>query len=142
MILTDQKSLSQLTDQRLHTHWQQRVFTKLLGLQYQIVYCLGFDNRAADALSRHPSPLAVCMAVTSLVPSWISTVLASYHEDPFATTLLTKLAVDPTAIPHYTLQNGLLHYNGRVWIGDDPAFHQQLITNFTLARGADILAYQ
>jgi len=61
---------------------------------------------------------------------------------PFATTLLTKLAVDPAAIPHYTLQSGLLCYNGRVWIGDDPAFHQQLITNFTLARGADILAYQ
>ena len=32
VILTDQKSLTQLTDQRLHTHWQQKVFSKLLGL--------------------------------------------------------------------------------------------------------------
>jgi hypothetical protein len=32
VIFTDQKSLTQLTDQRLHTHWQQRVFSKLLGL--------------------------------------------------------------------------------------------------------------
>ena len=94
MILTDQKSLTQLTDQRLHTHWQQRVFSKLLGLQYHIVYRSGSDNRAADALSRQPSPPAVYAAVTSLVPSWVSTVLASYREDTFATTLLTKLAVD------------------------------------------------
>lgn len=34
IIYTDQKSLSQLTEQRLHTHWQQKVFTKLFGLQY------------------------------------------------------------------------------------------------------------
>lgn len=32
IIFTDQKSLTHLTDQRLHTIWQQKVFTKLLGL--------------------------------------------------------------------------------------------------------------
>ncbi|CAD6265729.1 unnamed protein product [Miscanthus lutarioriparius] len=130
VLLTDQKSLTQLTDQRLHTHWQQRVFSKLLGLQYRIVYRSGSDNRAADALSRHPSPPVVCAAVTSLVPSWVSAMIASYREDTFATTLLTKLAVDSEAIPHYSLQSDLLHYNGRVKIGDDPALHQQLIAQF------------
>ena len=48
-IMTDQRSLTQLGDQRLNTHWQQRVFSKLLGLQYQIVYRPSTDNRAADA---------------------------------------------------------------------------------------------
>ena len=38
LIYTDQKSLIQLTEQRLHTHWQQKVFSKLLGLQYRIIY--------------------------------------------------------------------------------------------------------
>jgi len=51
-ILIDHKSLAQLTEQRLHTPWQQKVFTKLVGLQYKIVYHQGSDNRAADALSR------------------------------------------------------------------------------------------
>jgi hypothetical protein len=32
IIFTDQKSLTHLTDQRIHTIWQQKVFTKLLGL--------------------------------------------------------------------------------------------------------------
>ena len=44
VILTDQKSLTQLTDQHLHTHWQQRIFSKLLGLQYRIVYRPSADN--------------------------------------------------------------------------------------------------
>ena len=33
-IITDQKSLVQLSEQRLHNPWQQKVFTKLIGLQY------------------------------------------------------------------------------------------------------------
>jgi hypothetical protein len=41
VIYTDQKSLVHQTDQRLHTHWQQKVFTKLIGLQYRIVYKKG-----------------------------------------------------------------------------------------------------
>jgi hypothetical protein len=36
-IHTDHKSLAQLNDQRLHTVWQHKVFTKLLGLQYKSV---------------------------------------------------------------------------------------------------------
>jgi hypothetical protein len=78
------------------------------------MYRSGSNNRAADALSRHPSPLAVCAAVTSLVPSWVSVVIASYQDDTFATPMLTKLALDPEAIPHYSLQSSLLRYNGHV----------------------------
>uniref|UniRef100_A0A453IML0 Reverse transcriptase RNase H-like domain-containing protein n=1 Tax=Aegilops tauschii subsp. strangulata TaxID=200361 RepID=A0A453IML0_AEGTS len=51
-ILTDQRSLTHLTEQRLTTPWQQRAFTKLLGLQYTIKYKKGAENTAADALSR------------------------------------------------------------------------------------------
>jgi hypothetical protein len=36
VILTDHKSLTQLNEQRLHTPWQHKVFTKLLVLQYKI----------------------------------------------------------------------------------------------------------
>lgn len=32
IIYTDQQSLVQLTDQRLHTQWQQKLFSKLAGL--------------------------------------------------------------------------------------------------------------
>jgi hypothetical protein len=61
-IYTDQKSLSYLSEQRLHTTWQQKVFTKLLGLNYRIIYKKGVDNGAADALSRKPQHSACCLA--------------------------------------------------------------------------------
>ncbi|VAI93023.1 unnamed protein product [Triticum turgidum subsp. durum] len=37
-IWTDQHSLVHLDDQRLSTVWQQKTFTKLLGLRYKICY--------------------------------------------------------------------------------------------------------
>ena len=49
---TDQKSLIHLNEQRLHTPWQHKVFTKLLGMQYKVVYKLGPKNCVVDALSR------------------------------------------------------------------------------------------
>jgi hypothetical protein len=36
VIKTDHKSLVHLTDQRLHTEWQRRALTKLMGLQYTV----------------------------------------------------------------------------------------------------------
>jgi hypothetical protein len=67
-ILTDQKSLVQLSEQGLHTPWQQKVFTKLIELQYQIVYHKGVDNRVVDALSR---VLALpCSAISVAQPQW------------------------------------------------------------------------
>ncbi|WVZ79270.1 hypothetical protein U9M48_026871 [Paspalum notatum var. saurae] len=66
IVFTDQKSLVQLTDQRLHTHWQRKVFSKLLGLQYKVVYKKGSDNRVADALSRYPVATTQCAAISKV----------------------------------------------------------------------------
>lgn len=56
VIFIDHRSLVHITDQRLHTPWQLKLYTKLVVLQYKIMYKLGNSNQAADALSRHPSP--------------------------------------------------------------------------------------
>jgi hypothetical protein len=69
-IITDQKTLVQLSEQRLHTPWQQKVFTKLLGLQYTIRYRKGHDNRVADALSRFPETGAICDSISVVTPAW------------------------------------------------------------------------
>lgn len=44
LIYTDQQSLVQLADQRLHTTWQQKLYSKLAGLQFRIVYKPGTTN--------------------------------------------------------------------------------------------------
>jgi hypothetical protein len=44
VIRTNHQSLTNLTEQRLHTDWQKKALTKLMGI----------NNGAADALSRKP----------------------------------------------------------------------------------------
>jgi hypothetical protein len=38
IIKTSYKSLTHLSDQRLHTPWRQKALTKMMGLQYKIMY--------------------------------------------------------------------------------------------------------
>jgi len=128
-IFTDQRSLVHLTDQRLNTPWQQRVFTKLLGLQYKIVYKQGADNRVADALSRRPhQPDSYLCSISSCVPSWTSTIIQGYDSDSDAQLLLAKLAVDPSAVPQFSLHDGVLRYKNRLWLGSNSALQHQVMS--------------
>lgn len=87
-IFTDQHSLMHIFDQRLHTQWQMKMYTKLLGLQHKVVYKPGKSNAAADALSRHPAPLDQLLAISAATPAWLDDVLKGYINDPAALKLL------------------------------------------------------
>ncbi|CAN6166876.1 unnamed protein product [Urochloa humidicola] len=126
-IHTDQRSLVQLNQQRLHTTWQQKVFTKLLGLQYKIIYKQGVENRVADALSRKSSHDSVCFSVSVSSPKWLHDVVEGYWSDAFSSSVVTRLSIDANAVPHFTLKDGLLRYKNRVWIGHNPLLQQKLL---------------
>jgi hypothetical protein len=79
VIVTDQKSLVHLSDQRLHMFWQQKVSTKLISLQYKISYREGADNRVVDALSRHHSPPIQLMAISTYTSLWLHSVQEGYQ---------------------------------------------------------------
>ena len=127
-IRTDQKSLLNLTDQRLNTPIQQRAFTKLVGLQFKIQYKAGATNRAADALSRRvhdiPEELA---AVEVCKPAWLEAITESYRQDTTAQQLLTRLSLDPTIDEGYSIQDGVIRYNDKIWIGNDTEIQTSLI---------------
>jgi hypothetical protein len=118
VILNDQKSLIHLSDQRLHTHCQQKVFTKLIGLQYKTVYRKGSDNKVVDALSRHPDPPAELLGISSVQLDWLDKVQAGYEQDASSKQMLTTLSISP----------GVLRYKNRVWIGDSVPLQQQILT--------------
>jgi hypothetical protein len=130
IIRTDHKSLSHLTDQRLHTEWQRKALTKLMGLQYKVVYKKGILNGAADALARKPTHSSQIMAVTTVQPVWLASVQASYIADPHAQQLLQRLAVAPLSDDHYTLDHGILRYQGRIWVGNNEQLQQHIISAF------------
>jgi hypothetical protein len=72
--------------------WQHKMFTKLLGLQYKVVYKKGTENRVADTLSRSHPELSLHM-VSSVTPEWLSSVQTSYDANPHATELISKLSL-------------------------------------------------
>jgi hypothetical protein len=110
VIFTDQKSLVHLNEQMLHTVWKQKVFTKLLGLSYKVVYRKGSDNRVVDALSRMPdsNTEVSCLALSSCQPKWIDKIIQNYSADFAAQENIAKLVLDNTTIPNFTYANGLL----------------------------------
>jgi hypothetical protein len=124
VIHTDHCSLSHLEDQRLHTTWQQKVFTKLRGLQFTIKYKKGSTNCAAGALSRRPAPDASLCAISQLQPAWLSDVIASYDSNHQAKELLTRLSLQDATLEHFTLHDGVIRYKNRIWL---PTSHPVIV---------------
>jgi hypothetical protein len=141
-ILTNHQSLAQLNEQRLHIVWQQNVFTRLLGLNYNIIYKKGYDNKAADALSRVQMSRPVCAAISSVSPRWLDGVVKTYEADSQVQFILAKLAIDPEVVPLFSLSDGLLRYHGRVWLGKDPLLQRQVMQAFHQSTLGVILAVQ
>lgn len=142
IIKTDQKSLVHLEEQRLHTPWQQKAFTKLLGLQYHICYRKGSENSAADALSRRPiNPSQQVNAVSVCQPAWLQEVTQGYVHDPKAQQLITQLALAPVAGGKFTYQQGVLRFRGRVWLGTNVKMQTQITRPCMTVRSAAILDF-
>jgi hypothetical protein len=127
VIHTDQKSLIHLNEQRLHTPWQQKVFCKLLGLRYKVVYRRGVDNGVADALSRREHA-DVLLAISSPSYDWLADIQDWYHSDPEASALLSQLSLHSGARPPFSLQQGLIRYKNRIWLGSNASLQKKVIS--------------
>jgi hypothetical protein len=128
-IVTDHKSMAYLNEQNLHSDMQRKAMTRLMGLQFKIVYRQGKDNVAVDALSRVAHLMAV-QAVSTVQPTWIQEVLNSYATNPQAKQLLSRLAVSSPDEAGYSLEQGLIKHKGNIWICQNSALQTKLIVAF------------
>lgn len=108
---------------------QRKAMTRLIGMNFKIVYRKGKENVAAYALSWVAHLLAV-QAVSTVQPAWIQEVLNSYSTDPQAQKLLTQLAIASPDTAGFSLHQGLIHHNGHIWIGQNSALQTKLIAAF------------
>ena len=126
LIRTDHKSLSYLCEQNLHSDMQRKAMTRLMGLQFKMVYKKGKENLAADVLSRVGHLLSI-QAVSESKPVWIQDVLNAYATDPRAHVILTRLAIHSPDEEGYSLDQGLIKYKSKVWIANNSALQTKLI---------------
>jgi hypothetical protein len=65
-----------------------------------------------------------------VTPVWIAEVQDNYSEDDQCEELLAKLSIEPQAETNYTLNNGILRYEGKIVVGDSSELRVGIITNF------------
>ncbi|KAJ4807007.1 polyprotein [Rhynchospora pubera] len=122
IIKTDQISLKHLLEQRLHNSMQHKGLSKLLGLDYVIEYKRGCDNKVADALSRRLNDCAPTvsetMAVSELVPVWVTEIKQSYEQDQWIQDLIDKFQEGTLAKSIYSYNHGVLRYKSRICVGN------------------------
>jgi transposase InsO family protein len=97
-----------------------------MGLNFKIVYRKGKENAAADALSR-VAHLLFIQAVSVVQPAWVQEVLNSYTIDSKAQQLLQQLTIHSPDEQGYSLDKGLIWFNGKVWIGHNSALQTKII---------------
>ena len=83
-------------------------------------------NQAADALSRKHEQ-AELNAISTGIPKWTVDLIAGYQDDLVATQLITELSVTQSPKGKYTLQDGLLRYKGRVYVGTNKLAQQHIL---------------
>lgn len=72
--------------------------TKLLGLDYEIQYKKGVENKVVDAFSRRGKSSQV-LATTVIKPNWVLKVIENYEGDPLFVKVISAKIVDRSAYP-------------------------------------------
>ncbi|WVZ19621.1 hypothetical protein V8G54_006943 [Vigna mungo] len=110
IILTDQRSLKFLTDQRLLTEEQFKWASKLIGFDFEIRFRPGKDNIVADALSRK----SYFMPISVLQPTQWDSWEEESQTDAGMVSLIQDLMIDPKSHVGYELRKGRLFYKGKL----------------------------
>jgi hypothetical protein len=125
-VRTDHWSLKYLLDQRLTTIPQHTWVSKLFGYDISVEYRPGKQNTAADSLSRRDEdPLAV-HALDLPTFTLYDELKAEIAAHPRAQELRDQLA-SGTAPAGWTLADGLLLFDGRVFVPYDSAMWPRLL---------------
>lgn len=69
----------------------------------------------------------IYLLCSTVQPAWVQEVLNSYTTDSKAQDLLTQLAIHSPNEQGYSLEQGLIKYKGKVWIGHNSSLQTKLI---------------
>jgi hypothetical protein len=127
VVRTDHHSLKFLWDQTIATEVQQRWLIKLMGYDFVIEYKRGYDNRAADTLSRQQE--GALLAVSAPVPSWIEPIQQEVQHEPDLITLSEKIQQQNIKGP-WQVQAGLIYFKNRIYLKSASPIAAAIIVEF------------
>lgn len=128
-IISDQKALKFLLEQREVQPQFQKWLTKLLGYDFEILYQPGLQNKAADALSRIEQPMEMnSMFTVGIVKMEI--VNRKMLKDTKLQRIWEELQHGSEGGSKYSLENGKLLYENRVVLSRTSSLIPMLMHTF------------
>lgn len=76
-------------------------------------------------MNKDPESLS-CFAMSIVTPVWLEEVAHGYQEDESSKALLESLLLGKTDT-QFTLQNGLIRFKGRIWIGNNALLQNKVM---------------
>lgn len=134
IIHTDQRSLKFLTEQRVLGEEQFKWTSKLMGLDFEVKYKPGSENRAADALSRRMQYTAISVVQFSELEEWEEEVQA----DAKLRGIIQDLLRNSASHPGYTSQDRKLLYKGKLVLPRNSPKFLSCSRNSTVQQWGDI----
>ncbi|MCH83675.1 hypothetical protein A2U01_0004501, partial [Trifolium medium] len=130
-IQTDHRSLKELLTQVIQTPKQQFYLSKLLGYHYDIQYKPGSTNIVVDALSRSiDSSEGTVLALSMPQFVFLEELKQEMSTDAEYRSLCEHISVDPSAKPGYSVKEGMILFQGRIWVSLVSKFKTLLLKEF------------
>ncbi|GMI86385.1 hypothetical protein HRI_002307800 [Hibiscus trionum] len=128
VIITDQRSIRELTQQTIQTSDQQQWLAKLIGYDFEIKYLPGKLNTVADALSREVG--AQLLAFTRPTFGIFEDIQTATQLDEYFSQLLTNIRSGTLDAQGYSEVNGLILLHNRVVVPSESALRSHLFREF------------
>ena len=106
---------------------QQKWLVKMMGYDYEIEYWLGWDNTAADALSRLYGELSAIMYPH---PIWLEAIHLEAHNDPTLSAMQYALKNGTIYTKGYEEKEGHLWYKGHLVLSPHSLLKEVVIHEF------------
>lgn len=127
VIITDQRSLKYLLEQRLNTPIQQQWLPKLLEFDYEIQYKEGKENLVADALSRVEGSEILHMALSVLECDLLQRLKDGYASDAVVQKQIEALQRSADSIKKMSWSQGLLHRKNKLVVPNVVALKDSIL---------------
>ena len=128
-IISDQRALKFLLEQREVQPQFQKWLTKLLGYDFEILYQPGLQNKAADALSRIEQPVEMKnMSTTGIVN--MEVVEKEVELDEELKAIIEELKQNPDEPSKFQWVNGNLWYKKRIVLSKESTLIPTLLHTF------------
>lgn len=100
-----------------------------MGLDYEILYKKGVENRVADALSRLPegTEMGKTFAINTTQLVWLEEVNESYLNDQEAQKIITGIACKEPAYAHFTFSKGIIRVGNIIYIGNHGSLKDKIL---------------